>query len=348
MGEYSFLRITTILLALIFCLFFLIKKNNKDISIFSLLIYFITFITFSIAGLFPNLIFKIGVLLSFSKDERAGFYFLILICLSFLILAVISISESKHKHEKKLITFVIHTIANSFKLSSFPRCDLLILIPSYNELPNLKYLLKKVPKKIGKLKTSILVIDDGSKDETKNYLRHNQYNFLTIPYNSGQGMALRVGYKFATLIDTKFVVTMDADNQHLPSDLPKILKPLITKKADVVIGSRILGKNLDQQKIRSLGITFFSLIIYILTRVKINDISSGFKCFRIDILKKIDLQENQYQSAEFLLSVIKENFKVVEIPISFYERKYGLTKKGVTINYALGFFKSIILFFIRR
>ena len=177
------------------------------------------------------------------------------------------------------------------------------------------------------------------------YLAKKNYNCISIPFNAGQGMALRVGYELGKLINAKYIVTMDADNQHIPSDILNMIQPLIQNKSDVVIGSGILGKNYDQQKIRSLGISFFSMLIRLLSGVKIYDISSGFKCFRAEVLNKLELQEYQYQSAEFLLSVIKAEFRIQEIPISFYSRKFGETKKGMTANYAIGFLNQFYYFF---
>lgn len=348
MYDISFLRVFSIIIACLFGIIFLIKKNKKNSNFFTLITYLVLFVLLSVVGSFPQFVFDIGLLLNFGEDERAGFFILILTLFSFLILSIINISDSKDNLEKMFIRFFIDNTIKSFNFKKIPKSDILIIIPSFNELKNLKILLKKIPVKFQNLKATFIVVDDGSNDGTEEFLKKQNYNFLKIPFNAGQGFALKVGYELASKINIKYVVTMDADNQHLPSDISEMLKPLLSNKADIVIGSRILGKNLDQQKIRSFGISFFSFLIYILTKFKINDISSGFKCFNTQILKKIDLQEYQYQSAEFLLSSIKAKYRIVEVPITIYKRKFGDTKKGISLNYAIGFFKSILWFFFRK
>ena len=140
----------------------------------------------------------------------------------------------------KLITQISYDNSH-LEISSFK--EIMILIPAFNEGDNLKKLLPTIPKKIQDLEVGILVIDDGSEDDTG--LVAKEFNAIVVKniINRGQGSASKLGYKF--LKDFKVVsigVTMDADNQHRAEDIEALISPIIKGNSDLVIGSRMLGK----------------------------------------------------------------------------------------------------------
>ena len=160
MYDISFLRVFSIIIACLFGLIFYLKKNKKNSNFFTLITYFILFVLLSIVGFFPKFIFEIGVLLNFGEDERAGFFIIIFTLFSFIILSIINISDSKDNVEKMFIRFVIDNTIKSFNLKKIPKSDILIIIPSFNELKNLKILLKKIPVKFQNLKATFIVVDE--------------------------------------------------------------------------------------------------------------------------------------------------------------------------------------------
>jgi hypothetical protein len=347
MSDFSFLRIITISLCVVSGIIFLLKKNETKSNFFNLMCYFFLFLLLALIGFYPSLIFKLALVIGFEENERAGFFFLILVFISLLLPTILYITKKNYDIETNLVNLIIYSLAEKFNYKTLSKIDVLVVIPAFNELENLKILLKKIPTTLNGLKIIPLIIDDCSTDLTFDYLKKGKYPFVKIPINYGQGVASRIGYQIALKGEIKYIITMDADNQHSPSNFLTLLEPLTTNRADIVIGSRILGNNYDRQKLRSFGISFFSNLMYFLSNVRIRDISSGYKAIRTNVIKDFNLMENQFQSAEFLLNSIKLKLKIVEVPINFHKRKYGTTKKGFSINYALGFLKTIVLFYIR-
>jgi len=120
---------------------------------------------------------------------------------------------------------------------------------------------------------------------------------------------------------------MDSDNQHLPSDIQRMLEPILSGRSDLVIGSRILGKYHTSTKLRHMGINVFTKIISLVTGVQLTDCSSGFKAFNVNKMRVLDLREDQFQSAEVIIEAVKKGLRVSEVPITVINRKdiqYGL------------------------
>lgn len=217
-------------------------------------------------------------------------------------------------------------------------------MPAYNECKNLEILIKKFTKKINGFKLSLIVVDDGSSDNTLELLKKNNINYISSHINNGQGNALNIGYDFVKKRKEKIdiIITMDADNQHKVEDLKKFIIPLISHKADIVIGSRVLGSNKSKNIIRKIGIKFFNIMFEIFYKKKLTDISSGFKAIKLDKLKLLKLKETQFQSIDFLTEAFKANLKILEVPIVIKDRIDGNSKKGNDWSYGFNFFIMII------
>ena len=154
---------------------------------------------------------------------------------------------------------------------------IVVIIPALNEADNLRILLPRIPKTIADLPVSVLVVDDGSSDGTCDVALANGAWVARVPINRGQGAASRIGYGFLRSHRIRFGVTMDADNQHQPSDIAPMIEPVIAGKSDLVIGSRILGTSERESRMRFLGVILFSRLVSVLTGVKITDCSSGLR-----------------------------------------------------------------------
>jgi len=219
---------------------------------------------------------------------------------------------------------------------------IMIVIPAFNEAENLNYLLPRMPAKIKEIEVGVLVVDDGSDDGTGQVVKeHNQF-IVSNPINRGGGAALRLGYDILKNSDATVCVTMDADGQHRPEDIEEIVSPIIDGKYDVVIGSRILGSREKDNPIRIAGVYIFSAIISSLLGKKITDPSSGFRAFKMDKIKSIDLYEDQYHTSELIIEAVKKGLRVKEVPITILKRQFGKSKKGRNLIYGLHFAKTII------
>ncbi len=221
-------------------------------------------------------------------------------------------------------------------------CRAAVLIPALNEEHNLREVLPKIPKKIDDLKIGVVVVDDGSDDDTYGCSVAAGAFAVRSPINRGGGAALRIGYDILQKADVEICITMDADGQHNPEEIPVLLAPLMEDRCDIVIGSRILGAREKDSLFRLAGVYFFSFIINRLTGLKITDPSSGFRAFKMDVVRRIPLDEDQFHTSELIINAAKGGFRICEAPVTILKRKYGKSKKGRDWLYGLNFAKIVI------
>ena len=219
---------------------------------------------------------------------------------------------------------------------------IMVVIPAYNEAENLRHLLPKIPAKIKDVEVGVLVVDDGSYDETNQIVEEHGQIVVSNPINRGGGAALRLGYDILIKSDAAVCVTMDADGQHRPEDIEELVKPIIDGKYDIGIGSRILGSREKDNPLRIAGVHVFSTFISSLLGKRITDPSSGFRAFKMDKIKSIDLYEDQYHTSELIIDAVKKGLRVKEVPITILKRRFGKSKKGRDLTYGLHFAKTII------
>lgn len=220
--------------------------------------------------------------------------------------------------------------------------EIVVVIPAYNEAENLKELLHRIPKKIKDKKVGVIVVDDGSTDNTADVVIQAGYIVVKNKINRGQGAASRLGYDMLVKNNIPIGVTMDADNQQLPEEIEKLVEPILDDKFDLVIGSRVLGRAHKTTLLRSAGIGIFTKIINFVTGLRLTDCSSGFKAFKVKEIHKLNLREEQFQAAEVIIEAAKKGLRIGEVPITIMERKYGESKKGRDLRYGIFFAKTIL------
>jgi dolichol-phosphate mannosyltransferase len=213
-----------------------------------------------------------------------------------------------------------------------------ILIPTYNEALNIEILINKILSL--NIDPKILVVDDNSPDGTGKIvqrLSEKNPNIILLSRTGirGRGIAGIEGMLYALKLDIDCLIEMDADLSHDPSYIPEFLKEI--KEYDVVIGSRCIegggeeGRNLLRRWISFLGHIYLRLIL----GFKIADPSSGYRCFRREVLEKIGLENfvsiGPTIVTEILYAVHKGNFRIKEIPILFKNRRFGSSKLNLKI-----------------
>jgi glycosyltransferase involved in cell wall biosynthesis len=186
------------------------------------------------------------------------------------------------------------------------------------------------------------VVDDGSEDDTRNVVQTCGGLVVSNPINRGGGAALRLGYDILKKTGTDICVTMDADGQHRPDDIPGLLAPILNNEADFVIGSRILGKRERDSLLRLSGVYLFGWLISLLLGQKVTDPSSGFRAFKMNRTRHLNLREDQYHTSELIIEAIKKGLRIKEVPVTILKRKYGKSKKGPNMKYALNFSRAIV------
>jgi glycosyltransferase involved in cell wall biosynthesis len=187
-----------------------------------------------------------------------------------------------------------------------------VLVPAYNA----QWTLTSVLKKIRSLEIDTIVVDDGSLDETKKIASASGAHLLEHPFNRGKGAALRTGFKYILQKDYEIVITLDADGQHDPSEIPSLLKIFRNVNPDILIVSRAaeFGKMTFLRRFwNRLGVKAVAR----LCRADITDSQSGFRLVRTDVLREIDLFASRFETElELLIKACKKGFSVLSVPIN--------------------------------
>jgi glycosyltransferase involved in cell wall biosynthesis len=227
------------------------------------------------------------------------------------------------------------------------RGGILVVIPAFNEGENVGAVVSRVPDRVCGLATTVLVVDDGSDDGTVDAAESAGAVVARHLSNRGGGAALRTGYALATEAGAALVVTLDADGQHLPEEMQRLVRPIVGGRADAVNGSRTLGSADPNTFSRELGLRVFNRVLTTVTRTEITDCSSGYRAIKAESLAKLDLRQEQFHASEWLIEASKRGLRLEEVPITVARRMHGETKKPATIGYGLGFAKAIVRTWLR-
>lgn len=210
----------------------------------------------------------------------------------------------------------------------------LIIIPAYNEESCIASFLRKL--KNNCYGFDVLVINDGSQDETSNICREEGFEVLDLPINLGIGGAVQTGYRYGVKNGYDVVVQMDGDGQHDPEYVQHLVAPILAGDVDMVIGSRFIIKEGYQSSCwRRVGIRFYSALIKYLTGRKIFDPTSGYRAVSQEIVKYFaQTYPVDYPEPETIVSLLRLNFRIAELPVTMRKRIGGNSSiKGMEILY---------------
>ena len=312
---------------------------------FNFVILGIFSISLTAVSLYPDLLNTIAGMLSLHPEQRGRLLTLLvfsIIILWFLVL-YFKTKLDKYAYQFDLLIRNLGYEGSSGDLEDgISDKEIMVIIPAYNEVDSIRELLERIPHKIAGKNLGVIVVDDGSTDGTAEEVKRAGHLVVRNKINRGQGGASRLGYDILLRYsNVKVGVTMDADGQHLPEELDKLIVPVLDGQYDLVIGSRVLGQRQRGTFLRNVGISTLTKLINFLTGLSLTDCSSGFKAFNVDKMKKLQLKEEQFQAGETLVEAAKKGLKIGEAPITILERKHGVSKKGKDILYGLGFTKAI-------
>jgi Glycosyl transferase family 2 len=293
-----------------------------------------------------------GLLSAFSFEKGNGGRILGLAVFAIFILFIICLRAlAVGARNSRQLSAALEGLAwEEFRQAGLPvrfKDKIAILIPAYNEADNIGHVLELMPKEVCGVATEVLVVDDGSRDGTGDVAAEHGALVARHVTNRGGGAALRTGYRLMVESGALIVVTLDADGQHLPSEMPRLVEPVLSGEVDVAHGSRVLGHADRNHFARELGIVFFNRLVSFITRTHVTDCSNGYRAVRTTVLPQLVLRQEQFHTSEFMIEAIKRGIPAREVPITVEQRLHGHSKKPAVMRYGLGFANAIVRTWLR-
>jgi glycosyltransferase involved in cell wall biosynthesis len=200
----------------------------------------------------------------------------------------------------------------------------LVLIPAFNESARIAEVVKSVHGVVPDY--DILVVNDGSRDDTAAAAEAAGATVVSHPFNMGYGVAIQTGYKYAYAKRYDFLVQIDGDGQHDPAYIPCLLGPVIAGKTDFAIGSRFLEvESYEPSLARRAGMAFFRKMVSWITGLWITDSTSGYQAFNREVIRffTTEVFPCDYPDADILITLHLEGFRIMELPVRMYSNVAG-------------------------
>jgi hypothetical protein len=287
---------------------------------------------------------------SFEKGNGGRILGLAVFAIFILFLLILRALTQGARNARQLSAALEGLAWEEFRQAKLPerfRGKIAILVPAYNEAENIGYVLDLMPSEVCGMPTAVLVVDDGSRDGTGDVAAEHGAAVARHVTNRGGGAALRTGYRLMVESGAEIVVTLDADGQHLPAEMERLVKPVLDGEVDVAHGSRVLGQADRNHFARELGIVFFNRLVSAITRTHVTDCSNGYRAVRTSVLPQLVLRQEQFHTSEFMIEAIKRGVPAKEVPITVERRLHGHSKKPAVVRYGLGFANAIVRTWLR-
>ncbi|MCD4759914.1 glycosyltransferase family 2 protein [archaeon] len=199
---------------------------------------------------------------------------------------------------------------------------LIVMIPAYNEELMIKRVIEEIPRKIsGISKVEVLVIDDGSKDRTVEVAKKAGADHVIFnKQNSGLAFTFQKGMDYALSLGADIIVNTDADFQYNQTEIPKLIKPILEGKADIVSGDRQVNKLKHMVASKKYGNILGTKVVARVAGYKIRDASSGFRAYSKEAALKLFVISDHTYTHETLIQAKRKRLKVLETPVEFRKR----------------------------
>lgn len=206
-----------------------------------------------------------------------------------------------------------------------------MIIPAYNEEKRIGKVLQRMPDFIDE----IIVVDDGSEDRTSEVARELGAEVIRLEQNQGKGRAMSEGIKKA---NGDIIVFIDADGQHKPEEIIKLVEPILNGEADFVIGSRLIKAQGERPLIRKISNFITTSLIRLKLGINVRDTQSGFRAIRREFLPEIESKRYEVET-EVLIKAVKKGARVKEVPVSMI---YGIETGHFRLEDILRFLHSLV------
>lgn len=228
----------------------------------------------------------------------------------------------------------------------------LTIIPAYNESQNIKEVLKEIKRDF--TETDILVINDSSKDNTKEIVVANKVDCITTVFNLNYAYAVQTGIKYAKKYDYDYCIMFDGDGQHIASESKKLLDKIKESNCDIVIGSRYLEKgNYNAPKLRKIGTSFFTWLVKVSAHKKISDPLSGFQVINKQVIDKYSQMGEypEFPDANLIIEMLLDGYKIEEVSVKMRNREFGESMHGgiiKPIKYMIVMMYTIVIIILNK
>jgi hypothetical protein len=301
-------------------------------------------------AVFPDLVRPVQGILGLSGEPLGRLMTVLVVAVALgylLVFYALARADRANQRVSRLVRALSAAQLETTRLGGDRLGGVLVCIPAYEEAANLPGVLADVPTVVAGLPTHVLVVDDGSRDETATVARAHGAEVVSHPVNSGQGAALQTGYLVAERLGVDVVVTLDADGQHDPAEMVRLVEPIVAGTADFVVGSRRMGGQARESAVRDAGITLYTRLINLLGGTEVTDVANGYRAIRASRLSEIAFTEDQFHNPELLLGAARAGLRVLDVPVVIRKRASGTSKKGTNLRYGLGFLRVIVKTWLR-
>jgi glycosyltransferase involved in cell wall biosynthesis len=210
---------------------------------------------------------------------------------------------------------------------------IVVTIPAYNEqktignvISDIKAALLDNNKDHDKYNLKIIVINDGSTDDTAKVAMENGAQVISFAGNRGLVEVFKRGMNEAIRLDPDVIVNIDGDGQHDPSEIKNLIKPILMNKADLAIGSRFLGKIDQKSRTKYFGNVVFSRLISLLIKHKVTDAQSGYRAYTPELARRLTIHRGYTYTQQMIVQAKYHGFKILDVPITEKIRKSGKSK----------------------
>jgi glycosyltransferase involved in cell wall biosynthesis len=228
--------------------------------------------------------------------------------------------------------------------------DTVLIMPAHNE----ERMIRKVVTSIlaCELPLDVVVVDDGSRDDTAREAQQAGAMVVRLPVNLGYGAALQTGYKYALLKGYRYLAQMDSDGQHEPTSLQSLLRPIYSGQADLVLGSRFLDRCAYRVPLaRRMGMLLFGALAQLTTGQRVTDPTSGFQAMNREIVQlyTTDVYPGDYPDADMIILLHRMGFRITEVPVKMYASQGASMHDGLKpFFYVYKMLVSILMVLVRR